>query len=87
MFSVKLSSSMLKDENGGNESILNSLINEAISVQEENSIAELKKQIFCSIQVKTVVWDGRKVLIVLIEDATDQTQLQLKQTHDREKKQ
>ena len=87
MFSVKLATDLFDDDKSCNESILNSLINEKISVQEENSIIELKKQIFCTIQVKTVVWDGSKVLIVLIEDATDQTQLQLMQTHDREKKQ
>ena len=87
MFSVRFQTCQVDDELNGNDSILNTLMNDKVCIQEENSIHELRKQIFGTIQVNVATWDGKKVLIVLIEDATDQTQLQLMQAHDKEKKQ
>ena len=68
------------------ESILNSLISAKICEQEKETITELNKQIFCTVQVMQTIWDGSKVLIVLIEDVTDETQSQFMQTHDKEKR-
>ena len=66
---------------------MNSLIDQSASKPEGETINELKKQIFLTIQVKTAIWDGESALIVLIEDVTDWTQSKFMQTHNDEKEQ
>ena len=88
MFSFKLTTEMIDSSSSHNErNALKNMINESVNKAEEQTLDELNRQTFCTIEVKHVTWGRKPALIVLIDDVTDQTQTQFLQTWSQEKEQ
>ena len=87
MLSIRLPTSLLESEINGAPSILKSLIDDSITKAEGNTLTELRKQIFCTVQVRTATWQNEPALIVLIEDVTGQTQSKFVHSYQKERQQ